>query len=225
MAVRADLRRLPHVQAGVRLARAGAVVVAVLLLVGWTSGPAVAHDALVSTEPGDGTAVEEPDAVVLTFSADQLAVGAVVAVTGPDGQEWGDGATTVSGATVTQPLHDGLPAGDFQVAWRSVSGDGHPVDGTFRFTVKAAPDGASTPEPSPSESATSPSPAAAAAPERPGSGAREPGADGGEPEDGAGSSIGAPAAAWLAIAAAAILVVGGAVFLRRRSGGERRTEP
>jgi len=49
-------------------------------------------------------------------SADQLAVGAVVAVNGPDGQEWGDGATTVSGATVTQRLGDGLPAGDFQVA-------------------------------------------------------------------------------------------------------------
>nr|WP_286216766.1 copper resistance protein CopC [Demequina sediminis] len=68
---------------------------------------------------------------------------------GPDGQEWGDGATTVSGATVTQRLGDGLPAGDFQVAWRSVSGDGHPVDGTFRFTVEAAPESASTSEPSP----------------------------------------------------------------------------
>ncbi|MBX9243615.1 copper resistance protein CopC [Actinotalea ferrariae] len=225
MAATAEPQPPPHARAAMRLARAGAVVVAtLLLLLGWTPRQAVAHDALVSTEPGDGTTVEEPEAVVLTFAADQLAVGAVVAVTGPDGQEWGDGATTVSGVTVTQPLRDGLLAGDFQVAWRSVSGDGHPVEGTFGFTVEAAPESPRAPEPSPSEPATSPSPAAAAAPEQPGSSAGVPGPDRGEPEDRGGSSIGAPTAVGLAIAAA-IVAVGGAVFLRRRSGGERRTEP
>ncbi|WP_216699360.1 copper resistance CopC family protein [Actinotalea ferrariae] len=178
----------------------------------------------MSTEPGDGTTVEEPDAVVLTFSADQLAVGAVVAVIGPDGQEWGEGATTVSGVTVTQPLREGLPSGEYQVTWRSVSGDGHPVDGTFRFTAEAAPESLSAPEPSPSAPAMSPPPEPVAAPEQPGSGAGEAGPDRGEPEDRDGSGGGAPAAVGLAIAAV-IVAVGGAVLLRRRSGGERSTEP
>ena len=153
MAATADPQPPPHARAGSRRARAGAVVDSTLLHLGWTPRQAVAHDALVSTEPGDGTTVEEPEAVVLTFAADQLAVGAVVAVSGSDGQEWGDGATTVSGFTVTQPLRDVLPAGDLQVAWRSVSGDGHPVDGSFGFTVEAAPESPSAPEPSPSEPA------------------------------------------------------------------------
>lgn len=225
MAPTTDPQVLPHARAGVSFARAAAVLVASLLLPGWSPGQAVAHDALVSTEPGDGTTVEEPDAVVLTFSADQLAVGAVVAVTGPDGQEWGDGATTVSGVTVTQPLREGLPSGEYQVAWRSVSGDGHPVDGTFRFTAEAASKSLSAPEPPPSGPGTSPPSEPAAAPEQAGSGAGEPEPDRGEPEDRSGSGSGAPAAVGLVIAAAAIVAVGGAIFLRRRSGGERRTEP
>ncbi|GGC14103.1 copper resistance protein CopC [Cellulomonas sp. APG4] len=224
MASTAHPQVLPHARAGVCLARAGAVLVASLLLLGWAPGQAVAHDALVSTAPGDGTTVEEPDAVVLTFSADQLAVGAVVAVTGPDGQEWGDGAATVSGVTVAQPLREGLPSGEYQVNWRSVSGDGHPVDGTFRFTAEA-PESLSAPEPSPSGPATSPPPEPSAASEQAGPGAGEPQPDQGEPEDRSGRGIGAPTAVGLAIAAAAIVAVGGAVFLRRRSGGERRTEP
>lgn len=110
-------------------------VLLVALVTLWPSH-AAAHDALLGTEPEDGETVEEaPEQVVLTFAAEQAGVGAEVAVTGPDGSAWSDGAAVVAGATVTQPLLDGMPAGDYTVAWRSVAGDGHPVSGTFRFAL------------------------------------------------------------------------------------------
>ena len=39
------------------------------------------------------------------------------------------------GTTVTQPLAGGLPAGAYTVEWRVTSADGHPLSGTFGFTV------------------------------------------------------------------------------------------
>jgi len=41
----------------------------------------------------------------------------------------------VSGATVIQHVAP-LPAGPIRVAWRTVAGDGHPVEGEYRFTVE-----------------------------------------------------------------------------------------
>lgn len=110
---------------------------AALLFFGSTISPAFAHDSLVGTEPSDGAVVRAPGGVVLTFAADQLAVGAVVVVIGPDGQGWADGNPVVSGPRVTQPLKADLPGGSYEVNWRSVSGDGHPVEGAFRFEVEA----------------------------------------------------------------------------------------
>lgn len=130
---------------------------ALLLLV--PTGPASAHDALEGTEPGDGTVLDTaPGQVVLTFTADQLAVGAAVAVTGPDAAEWADGAPVVAGQTVTQALAPGMPSGAYSVEWRSVSGDGHPTAGTFAFTI-ALPE-VVTPSPTVPEPTTPTTPSA-----------------------------------------------------------------
>ncbi|MDT0165291.1 copper resistance protein CopC [Actinotalea sp. AC32] len=120
--------------------------------------PALAHDSLVGSEPADGAVVETaPAQVVLTFSSTQLDVGAAVTVTGPDGREWADGAPRVEDERVVQPLATGMAAGAYAVQWRSVSGDGHPVTGTFAFEVAAAatdPAGPSAaPEPVPTQEA------------------------------------------------------------------------
>ena len=116
--------------------------------------PARAHDGLLGSDPADGSvSATPPTQVVLTFSADQLALGSAVVVTGPDGVDRTSGAAVVSGATLTQALSEDLPAGVYAVAWRSVAGDGHPVEGTFSFTLDV-PAGEAPPEPDRSEAAT-----------------------------------------------------------------------
>lgn len=100
-----------------------------------TAAPAHAHDELIDQQivldEADGSA----EAVALTFSNDVLDVGTEIVVTGPEGDAT-DGAPVTNGPDVTQALADDLALGDYQVAWRVVSSDGHPIDGTFEFTVQ-----------------------------------------------------------------------------------------
>jgi copper resistance protein C len=175
-------------------------------------GPAVAHDQLSSSDPADGAVLEEaPAAVVLTFSADQLPVGAAVVVRDASGADRADGVPSVSGPTVTQALEAGLPAGTYAVQWRSVAGDGHPVEGAFSFEVVGgdgappAEDAAAGDAPDVGETAAGeaqPTPAADVA------GPAEPGADA------AGASSMLP---WAVGLAAAALVATGLVLALRRS--------
>ena len=165
---RTDDRRSRHRQGPPRRRPLGVlgVLLATALLLG-PAGPASAHDGLDGTQPADGAVLDAaPDQVVLTFTADQLAVGAAVAVTGPDGVERADGAPVVAGPTVTQALARDMPGGAYTVEWRSVSGDGHPTGGTFTFTLALPAVVTPTPPASSPASAltASPSPAAVPAP-------------------------------------------------------------
>ncbi|MFB3980177.1 copper resistance CopC family protein [Microbacterium proteolyticum] len=129
---------------------AGALALAALLV---SAGPASAHDELVSSDPSADAVLDAlPPQITLTYSADVLdAEGAtVVEVTDAAGTSLTDGAPVVEGTTVTQALA-GTASGTVTVAWRVVSSDGHPIDGTFSFTVPAAP--APTPTASPSPTA------------------------------------------------------------------------
>lgn len=129
------MRHPPAGRWGTRCHRLGviAVMTGTLVLV---AVPAQAHDALLGSEPADAAVLTDaPTQVVLTFAGPQAEIGAEVVVTGPDGAAWSDGAAVVAGSTVTQPLKGGLPGGAYVVQWRSVAGDGHPVDGTFSFTL------------------------------------------------------------------------------------------
>lgn len=122
----------PFRRTGGRLAAVAAVL---LVSIGWAA-PALAHDALLGSEPADGAVLTEaPSQIVLTFSAAQAGVGSEVAVVGPDGAVWSDGPAQVSEAVVTQPLRPDMPEGVYTVTFRSVSGDGHPVSGAFTFSV------------------------------------------------------------------------------------------
>ena len=119
---------------------------------------ASAHATLESTTPRAGAVVEGPPAAVrLTFD-EAVGTPAFIAVTGPQGRV-DTGATRVAGAVVSVALEKSLPAGRYSVAFRVVSDDGHPVESSYTFQVKAA---ASVSSPAPSASAA-PVPAAAAA--------------------------------------------------------------
>jgi methionine-rich copper-binding protein CopC len=102
------------------------------------AAPAGAHDRITSTTPRDGERVTAPASVDLAFTEDVVTLGTAVRVQGPSGVV-SRGAPVVRGREVTQALAPGLVSGSYAVAWRVTSADGHPVSGTFAFTVVASP--------------------------------------------------------------------------------------
>jgi methionine-rich copper-binding protein CopC len=197
------------------LATAASAVALAFVLV--TAAPASAHDVLASTAPAaDATVGGDLDQVALTFSEPPLAgleSGIVVSVTGPDGAEVGAGSVDVDGSTL-RTAADLTAAGSYTVTWRSVSVDGHPISGSYRFTSTGAPTPTPTPTatgPTQSPSAGTPTPSATA-----GAGA---GAGAGATSATAGSS-GPGATPWVlggiaAVVAAALVAV--LLVARRRT--------
>lgn len=191
-------------------------VVGVLLglaLLALGGGPAAAHDRLVSSDPASGSVTEAlPTQVVLTFSDHPLAVGTLVAVRGPDGTDVTAGPPTVAGTDVVVPLASSVPSGAYVVAWRVVSSDGHPIEGTFGFTVATSPaEPSSTDAPPRGDLATlAPAGTATLAPAQPGSTPTPP------PESDAGPVLPPLARAAVAVAAVAALAAGAVATLRRR---------
>ncbi len=113
---------------------AGLAVAVVALFA--TAAPASAHDKLVSSDPAsDETLQAAPETVSLTYSAEVLDMGAAVVVTDGDGTDWVSDAPVIDGAVVTAALDPGLPDGGYEIRWRVVSSDGHPITGIVPFAV------------------------------------------------------------------------------------------
>ena len=184
----------------------GLLALAVLLL---TAGPASAHDVITGSDPADGATVPTaPTQVSVTFDETPQAEGAALTVVGPDGAHREQGAVTVRDKVVAVPVGALPQTGRYEIGYRVVSSDGHPVSGSVAFTLTtpSAPAGAATTgapaQAAPSEhsghtdGAAPPSPAAAAGPDT--------------------GSGGVPAWVFVVIA---VVVVGGAaaLVLRRRT--------
>ena len=101
------------------------------------AAPALAHDELIGTDLVADSADGSLDSIRLSFSNSIIETGIEMVVTGPDGTNAVDGAPTIAGPDVTQPLIADLPAGTYDAAWRVVSSDGHPIEGAFTFSVAA----------------------------------------------------------------------------------------
>ncbi|MEX5632825.1 copper resistance CopC family protein [Parafrankia sp. FMc2] len=190
----------------------GLLVVAVMLVAG--TAPASAHSQLLSSSPTDGERLSRaPAAVTLHFSADVLTIGAVVVVADDAGTDWSRGSAVTQGTAVTAALRDGAPDGAYQVRWRVVSADGHPISGLIPFAVGAtalapASAGALPPTTSARPTATSAEPAAGAA------SAAEPT----EPTEPAGATWVRALVVGAVGAGAALALFWGYSSVRRRSG-------
>ncbi|MFV0320417.1 MAG: copper resistance protein CopC [Microbacterium sp.] len=182
------------------------------------AAPAAAHDQLVGSDPGaDATVAAVPEQVVLTLSAEVLADegAAVVEVTDASGALVSTGDPVVAGVTVTQSLDAAAAVeGEFEVVWKVVSSDGHPIDGAFVFTVATAtPSPTASPSPTVEQSATAePTPTVSAVPAAP-----------------PAEQQGVPVFVWAIIGVLVIGVLGAIVYLlvvRARgagaTGGDRR---
>lgn len=131
---------MPHARPWARARRSARAVPAAALalaLLTVVAPAAAAHDQLISTDPPDGAVLDTaPASVGLTFSEDVLDISTTVVVAGPNGPV--PTTPSVDGTTVTATLPGELPDGAYTVTWRVVSNDGHPVQGSFGFTVQAA---------------------------------------------------------------------------------------
>jgi len=117
------------------------VVVAALAPVLLVAGPASAHDVLVASDPvADATIAGDLDRITLTLSEPPLSglqTGIVISVTDARDAEHTSGDVTVEGNTIGKDL-DVTEAGSYLVRWRSVSVDGHPISGEYRFASSGA---------------------------------------------------------------------------------------
>lgn len=128
--------------------RAAVVVVVACLAVVGLATPAFAHNQLIASSPADEATVQEsPASVELTFDQPvQQGEGLnTVAITGPDGANWGVGPAEVSSNVVTATVDELGPAGEYRIGYRILSADGHPVSGELTFTLATAGDGTPAP--------------------------------------------------------------------------------
>lgn len=117
-------------------------------------GQALAHTRLLGSDPADGaTLPTSPERVSLRFNEAMQADFSTVTVTGPDGAAWQTGPVTVDGTTIAVALRPLGPAGRYEIGYRVISDDGHPVTGEVGFVLSAPGPGASAP---PAPSATGP---------------------------------------------------------------------
>ena len=146
-----------------------AVMTTLVALGFWLSGVGVAaaHTSLVGSDPPKDASVASPlTAVMLTFSEEINPAFADVAVTSADGRNRVSGSANVEGPRLTVAVGpDRLTNGLFTVSYRVVSADGHPVSGSYTFTIAGVPEQPS-PTTAPARAAPStaePSPPAPAA--------------------------------------------------------------
>ncbi len=121
----------------------GAVLAALAAVVALVfAAPAAAHSAAVSSSPADGASVDRsPGTVSVTFNEDLRPAFAELKVVGPDGNFWQQGEPTVQGRTVSVPVNELGPVGEYKVNFRVTSADGHPVQGQRVFTLTIAGSG------------------------------------------------------------------------------------
>ena len=118
-------------------ARTAAVLTTLLLsasVVLGTASPAAAHDDFVSSYPtADSTINGSPDEISLMFTG-ALTGGddaTVVEVIDESGANVAVDPPTVSGDSITQHLSPDAATGIFTVRWKTVSADGHPINGSM----------------------------------------------------------------------------------------------
>lgn len=138
-----------------------AFLVFLTLWIGLPWPAANAHAGLVSSTPKSGAHLKVlPTQVKLQFEEDLLSLGEaptnVLVIRDPDGVQIDKADSSISGRFLTVRLNPSSKVGIFTANWRVVSGDGHPVEGSFQFSVTSSPTATPMVSATPSPSATLP---------------------------------------------------------------------
>ncbi|MFD4326594.1 copper resistance protein CopC [Nocardioides sp. NPDC058538] len=109
--------------------------------------PASAHAHLVKSLPSAGAVLAAgPSEVVLTFDQPiQAFPGANgIVVTGPQSSHWACGRARINGNTLTASMSEVGPPGHYQIHYRVLGADGHPITGSVPINIRRLASTAST---------------------------------------------------------------------------------
>ena len=131
-----------------RWIRGGVVALLTGLALVLGTAPAWAHSRLDSSDPASGSSLSTaPQKVTLTFNEPVQPGFTVITVIGPNGADYHSGDISEVDDTVSVGVRPLGPAGAYQIGYRVVSADGHPVSGRIPFTLTAPGPGAAQPAP------------------------------------------------------------------------------
>ncbi|OUZ12235.1 hypothetical protein BHE97_02865 [Aeromicrobium sp. PE09-221] len=107
----------------------------------WTVGPAVAHAQLIGSTPAEDEVLDTaPAQVELEFNEELIEIGSTMLVIDSDGENRVAGEVALDGRFVRADLAPDLPDGSYEIRWRVVSADGHPISGRIPFAIGAPGD-------------------------------------------------------------------------------------
>ncbi|NQV92340.1 MAG: copper resistance protein CopC [Candidatus Aquiluna sp.] len=117
-----------------------ASILALVTSVTLTALPATSHEQLVDQEPKSGQVLEAGIAEVrLSFSDDLISLdnsaGSEIVILDENQNPVNNGCAVIDARTAIARADIDTP-GTYQVGWRVVSGDGHPISGSFSFVVE-----------------------------------------------------------------------------------------
>ena len=106
-----------------------------ILLVFSLNGHAFAHTGLESSSPQNGETIsEEIQQIILTFET-KIEQTSTIRLKSADGTEIPVKDITINDNQMVGNLEAPLDHGDYQVLWNIIGADGHPIEGTFTFSV------------------------------------------------------------------------------------------
>ncbi|MFD6142905.1 CopD family protein [Promicromonospora sp. NPDC060271] len=121
---------------GAVVVRAVVGVLAALVLALCCAPSATAHTRLESSAPAAGSTSDTPvTEVTLRFTLPVSRLGEGIVIDGPEGTVVADVAAAGDGLVLVATPSEALTAGDYTVTWTAAAQDGHPLEGTFGFTV------------------------------------------------------------------------------------------
>ena len=134
------MRRTPAgARSGAVVTRAAVGLLAALVVALWCAPSATAHTRLESSAPAAGSTSDRPvTEVTLQFTLPVSPLGDGIVIDGPGGTVAADVAAAGDGLVLVATPSDALGAGDYTVTWTAAAQDGHPLEGTFGFTVTGA---------------------------------------------------------------------------------------
>lgn len=110
------------------------IISTTLILLFAFSASAYAHTGLTSSSPADGEDIaEEVYEIVLEFNT-KIESTSIVKVFNENSEEIASN-TQVNGSVMTSGFMEPLEGGTYSVEWKIIGADGHPILGTYSFTV------------------------------------------------------------------------------------------